>query len=85
MLFSNRLIFALSCLGVAFALAASPAAAGGRSGGMQPPGDPDLAVEAEYKILSGKGTRAALELFIARHPDHPLAERARRALDSMAP
>jgi len=81
MLFRDRLTFALFCLSVAFALACPPA----QAGGMRPPGDPNEAVEAEYRVLSARGTRAALELFIARHPDHPLAERARQALETMSP
>lgn len=84
MLFCRKLMFALCGLSVAFGLAASSAAAG-KAGGMRPPGDPDAAVAAEYEVLSTKGTRAALELFIARHPDHPLAERARQALEAMSP
>lgn len=41
------------------------------------PTDPEVVIEAEYKDFKAKGTREALELFIARHPDHPLAEKAR--------
>lgn len=59
------------------------AAAGETGGGMRPPGDPDKAVEAEYQTLKARGTREALELFIRRHPDHPLAERARSELERM--
>ncbi|WP_313526917.1 hypothetical protein [Shinella sp.] len=44
---------------------------------MIPPTDPEIVVEAEYNSLKAEGTREALELFIARHPDHPLAEKAR--------
>jgi hypothetical protein len=44
---------------------------------MEKPGDPEKAVEAEYRALKGRGTREALELFIRRHADHPLAEQAR--------
>ena len=77
MLFRKKLMFALCGSGLALGLALLPAEAVGTT---LPPGDPDRAVEAEYAVLSARGTRAALELFIARHPDHPLAERARRAL-----
>jgi hypothetical protein len=42
--------------------------------------DPKLAVEEEYRIALQHGTAAALELFIARHPDDPLAEKARADL-----
>lgn len=44
---------------------------------MEKPGDPEKAIEAEYRALKSRGTREALELFIRRHADHPLAERAR--------
>jgi hypothetical protein len=44
---------------------------------MERPADPEKAVQSEYESLKKAGTREALELFIARHPDHPLAERAR--------
>lgn len=49
----------------------------GTGGSMILPTDPEVVVEAEYKDFKAKGTREALELFIARHPDHPLAEKAR--------
>jgi hypothetical protein len=42
--------------------------------------DPKIAVEEEYRIALQHGTAAALELFIARHPDDPLAEKARAEL-----
>jgi hypothetical protein len=42
--------------------------------------DPKIAVEEEYRIALQHGTAAALELFIARHPDDPLAEKARADL-----
>lgn len=47
---------------------------------MQKPGDPEKAIESEYETLKGRGTREALELFIARHPDHPLAAKAQEEL-----
>lgn len=42
--------------------------------------DPKIAVEEEYRIALRHGTAAALQLFIARHPDDPLAEKARADL-----
>ena len=39
--------------------------------------DPKLAVDEEYQLALRQGTIQALELFIARHPDDPLAEKAR--------
>ena len=41
-----------------------------------PARDPKIAVEEEYQIARQRGTAQALELFIARHPDDPLAEKA---------
>ena len=42
--------------------------------------DPAVAVEEEYQLARQRGTAEALELFIARHPDSPLAEKARAEL-----
>ncbi|MEW9615191.1 hypothetical protein AB3G45_15310 [Shinella sp. S4-D37] len=61
-------------------LAAAGEAPPGTGGIMARPSDPEKAVQAEYENLKSKGTREALELFIARHPDHPLAERAREEI-----
>jgi hypothetical protein len=44
-----------------------------------PPRNPDIAVEEEYQFAVRQGTSQPLELFIARHPDHPL-EKARADL-----
>ncbi|HEV7878677.1 hypothetical protein [Bradyrhizobium sp.] len=41
-----------------------------------PARNPNAAVEEEYQFALRKGTAAALELFIARHPDTPLSEKA---------
>ena len=45
-----------------------------------PPRDPRLAIEEEYQLALQRGTPQALELFIARHPDDPLAEKAKADL-----
>lgn len=45
-----------------------------------PARDPQLAVQEEYQLARQRGTAQALELFIARHPDSPLAEKARADL-----
>jgi hypothetical protein len=45
-----------------------------------PARDPSIAVAEEYEIARRKGTAEALELFIARHGDDPLAEKARADL-----
>jgi hypothetical protein len=47
---------------------------------MPPARDPQLAVQEEYQLARQRGTAQALELFIARHPDSPLAEKARADL-----
>ncbi len=47
---------------------------------MDTPPDPEKAVASEYAVLKNKGTIEAFELFIARHPDHPLADDARKNL-----
>jgi hypothetical protein len=47
---------------------------------MLPPPDIEAAVQSEYNGAVKKGTREAYERFIRRHPDHPLAEKAREAL-----
>ena len=45
-----------------------------------PARNPKAAVEEEYQMARQQGTAAALQLFIARHPDDPLAEKARTDL-----
>ena len=49
-----------------------------------PARNPEAAVEEEYQIALRQGTSQALELFIARHPDHPLAEKARADLKRLS-
>src|SRR3981189_1221005 len=48
-----------------------------------PARDPKIAVGAAYQIARQQSTVQALELFIARHPDDPLAEKARADLRRM--
>ncbi|MGH6708464.1 MAG: hypothetical protein ACREEK_05790 [Bradyrhizobium sp.] len=45
-----------------------------------PARDPKLAVEEEYQMARRLNTVQSLEFFIARHPDDPLAARARADL-----
>lgn len=45
-----------------------------------PARDPNIAVEEEYELAQQRGTAEALELFITRHPDSPLAAKARADL-----
>lgn len=42
------------------------------------PRDPDIAVREELDAARRAGTRAAYDLFLSRHGDHPLAATARR-------
>ena len=51
---------------------------------MPPARDPQLAVEEEYQMARRLNTVQSLELFIARHPDDPLAARARADLRSLS-
>jgi hypothetical protein len=48
-----------------------------------PARDPKLAVEEEYQLALRQGTVQALELFIARHPDDPLVEKARASIRAL--
>ncbi len=86
MLFDRRLKLFLKISIVAttaLLLAAAGEAPEGTGGIMARPSDPEKAVRAEYENLKSKGTREALELFIARHPEHPLADQARDDLKSL--
>ena len=47
---------------------------------MPPARDANMAVEEEYQLAQQRGTAEALELFIARHPESPLAAKARADL-----
>lgn len=51
-----------------------------RSGAAAPARDPDIAVQEEFDTARASGTVEAWELFIARHPEHPLATTARKEL-----
>jgi hypothetical protein len=54
-------------------------------GSVTPPArDPKIAVEEEYQLARQRGTAQALELFISRHPDDPLADKARADLKSLS-
>jgi hypothetical protein len=48
---------------------------------LPPARDPEVAVREEYELAQGNA--AALELFMARHADHPLASAARRELEGL--
>ena len=52
------------------------------TGGIMTPGpDIEAAVRSEYQRIESQGTREAYELFIQRHPDHALADDARKKLE----
>ncbi|UQR68052.1 hypothetical protein LRP30_27660 [Bradyrhizobium sp. C-145] len=56
----------------------------GRAPTMPMARDPAVAVAEEYEAARQKGTREAFELFIARHGDDPLAEKARTELKRLS-
>jgi hypothetical protein len=45
--------------------------------------DGNIAIAQELEAARRAGTVAAYDLFIARHPDHPLAETARREREAL--
>lgn len=51
-----------------------------RAPSMPPARDPSIAVAEEYELARRAGTAEALELFIARHGDDHLVEKARADL-----
>ena len=65
-------------------MSVTPAHADIRAGSAAPPArDGEIAIREEFRAAQVAGTRAALELFIRRHPDHALADRARDLLEQM--
>lgn len=48
-----------------------------------PARDGNIAIREEFDAAVAQNTAAALELFILRHPDHPLAAEARLRLDAL--
>ena len=54
-----------------------------RSTDQPPPRDGDIAIAEELEAARRAGTRAAYDLFIARHPNHPLAVTARQERDRL--
>lgn len=54
-----------------------------RAPSVPPARDPSAAIAEEYELARQKGTPAAFELFIARHPDSPQAQTAREDLAAM--
>lgn len=55
-----------------------------RAPSVPPARSPSAAVAEEYEIARQNGTAEAFELFIARHGDDPLAEKARAELKRLS-
>lgn len=55
-----------------------------RSADLPPPRDGDIAIGEELAAARRSGTVAAYDLFIARHPQHPLAATARNERERLA-
>jgi hypothetical protein len=76
-------------LGSILLLALVAAAAPVQTAPVKPPVPPardgNIAIQQELSDARREGTREAYELFIARHPRHPLAETARRERDRLRP
>jgi hypothetical protein len=70
----------------AAAAACAPAAApeGNSMPTSIPPRDGNIAIQEELDAARRAGTLEAYDLFIARHPSHPLMETARRERDRIA-
>ena len=71
----------------AAALAAAPAIASEefvKEPHIAPARDGDIAIRQELCAARKAGTVAAYDLFIARHPAHPLADEARRERAALA-
>jgi hypothetical protein len=49
-----------------------------------PPRDGNIAIQEELDAARRAGTLAAYDLFIARHPHHPLIETARKERERLA-
>jgi hypothetical protein len=68
----------LSCAAISlFLAAAAPAEPGAAPAEMRPARDGNVAIREELEAARTAATVAAYDLFIARHPDHPLTKVAR--------
>lgn len=52
---------------------------------MPPPRSGDAAVQEEYEAALRRNTREAYDLFIARHPEHPLSRLAWTRREGLPP
>jgi hypothetical protein len=84
-----RRLAALCLAGLALAGSGAAAAAEmkerrpGRSTVLPRPRDPNIAVQEELDAARRAGTRAAYDLFLARHGDHALAKVARAEREAL--
>ena len=69
---------------LSLALAAAPAVADRKDAAIPPARDGNIAIHEELCAARKAGSLAAYDLFLARHPDHPLAETARRERAALA-
>jgi hypothetical protein len=76
--------FLLLLAAAAAAITPSPEPQGSRMPTSSPPRDGDIAIQEELAAARRTGTLAAYDLFIARHPQHPFADTARRERDRLA-
>ena len=74
----------LALTGAACAKAVEMSANESEPPALRPEGDPNRAVRAELDAARRAGTPEAYDLFLARHPEHPLAEAARRERAAIA-
>ena len=84
-LLHRKSLLAISLLGASLlsTVAAAGEAPAGTGGIMQAGPDAEKAVQADYDRLKARGTREGLELFIERHPDHALADKARAEIEKL--
>ena len=68
----------LFLLAAALPAAACPGANPVPSNTLPPARDGNIAIQEELEAARRAGTIEAYDLFIARHPDHPLADAARQ-------
>lgn len=69
---------------LAFSAVAAPAVPEREDPPFPPARDGNIAIQEELCAARKAGTVAAYDLFIARHPDHPLAATARRERSVLA-
>lgn len=81
----------LACIGVAGVVSMIGAGPGGRSTAAEPVAaeaaaparDGNIAIREEYEKAVSIDTREAYQLFIDRHPHHPLAVEGRRRIERL--